>query len=392
MNLLKKLDSWESAGLVSEAQKQAIAAFEQRCHKPRGLMALLIISALFIGTGFISLIAANWDNISGTVKIGLDWLALGSAAGVILFCSKKGKETAKEIWLLIYALLILGSIGLTAQVFQIQSYDLLGWFIWSLLLIPLLPWSNKPILAMAWVPVFIYSGFDLLVRQNWFSEMCRRIDRAFDGATWIVLLILGTLAYSGLKFRLQNSKPQIVRAWGFWLALTLALSIVFFDVISDGGWRSGYFYDSRQGPDGSGTALIMLAATFLIWLEQKLGSGKIFGLLIGLMVFFFAGSTLIPESRLAHQMWGVLLTLSALGAVMAYACHTGRHQLLNWATGLAILRIFIIYLQVFGSLLLTGIGLISSGVVLLLLIAGWNHLRRGEIFNKPGGQSCQNVN
>lgn len=154
---------------------------------------------------------------------------------------EKGKETAKEIWLLIYALLILGSIGLTAQVFQIQSYDLRGWFIWSLLLIPLLPWSNKPILAMAWVPVFVYSGFDLLMWQNWFSEMCRRIDRAFDGATWIVLLILGTLAYSGLKFRLQNSKPQIVRAWGFWLALTLALSIVSLMLFRTGAGEAAIF-------------------------------------------------------------------------------------------------------------------------------------------------------
>lgn len=77
---------------------------------------------------------------------------------------------------------------------------------------------------------------------------------------------------------------------------------------------------------------------------------------------------------------------------MLYACRSGRHQLLNWATGLAILRIFIIYLQVFGSLLLTGIGLISTGAVLLLLIGGWNRLRHSNIFNKWGGQPCQNAN
>lgn len=392
MNLLRKLDRWEKAGLLTEAQKQAITAYEKQSRAPRGMWALLIISALFIGTGIISLIAANWDNIPGAVKIGLDWLVLGGAAGSAAYCFHKGKETAKEFWLVVYALLILGSIGLTAQVFQIQSYDLRGLFIWALLLIPLLPWSCKPILAMVWVPVFVYSGLDLLSNQKWFQELSDWFERSFAGAVWIVLLILGAFLYNGLKQRLQKCKPQIVRAWGFWLAIFLAAAVICFDLLSGWSWFGGYGRALSSNLNGNGTALIMLAAAALIWTEQKLGSGRIFGLIIALLVFFYAGNTAIPETELAHQLWGVLLTLSCLGAVMLFACRSGRRLLLNWATGLAILRIFIIYLQVFGSLLLTGIGLISSGAVMLLLIGGWNHLRHSNIFNKWGGQPCQNAN
>ena len=45
------------------------------------------------------------------------------------------------------------------------------------------------------------------------------------------------------------------------------------------------------------------------------------------------------------------------------------------AGALAALRIFGVYLQVFGSLLTTGLGLISSGLVLLLTVGIWNKLK-----------------
>lgn len=392
MNLLKKLDNWEQAGLMTEQQKKAIIDYEHQNRNPRGVWVVLIISALFIGTGIISLIAANWGNIPGSVKIGADWLILAAVAGTIVFNAEKGKNTAKEFWLVTYALLILGSIGLTAQVFQIQSDDLRGWFIWSLLLIPLLPWSQKPILAMVWVPVFVYSGFDILTKLDWFQDLSLWIEKAFPGAFAIIIMTASAFIYSGLKQILQKSKPQIVQAWGFWLAFFIAAVFVLQDIFSANSWSDGYLSNSDLQFNATGAAAVMLCVCALIWLEQKRQAGKIFGLLIAVLSFFLTLLVFLPHQVWANQLWGAMLTLSALAAVMVYACRRGRNRLLNWAAGLAILRIFIIYLQVFGSLLLTGIGLISSGLVLLGLLWGWNRLRHSHFFNKTGGLPCQNGN
>ena len=67
--------------------------------------------------------------------------------------------------------------------------------------------------------------------------------------------------------------------------------------------------------------------------------------------------------------------MSILAEIIYFGFKQDCPKIVNAAGALAALRIFGVYLQVFGSLLTTGLGLISSGLVLLLTVGIWNKLK-----------------
>ena len=81
----EKLDQWQQAGLLSSAQHDAILAFEakQPSRSSWWLYSLMILGAVIIGLGIISLIAANWADIPDVLKLGVDFLLLLALEGSI---------------------------------------------------------------------------------------------------------------------------------------------------------------------------------------------------------------------------------------------------------------------------------------------------------------------
>ena len=73
MNLIKKLNLWKDAGLISDIQYASIIKYEEE-HKPKNRTAYTIITlgALVICLGIISLIASNWEYINDGVKLVID--------------------------------------------------------------------------------------------------------------------------------------------------------------------------------------------------------------------------------------------------------------------------------------------------------------------------------
>jgi uncharacterized membrane protein len=64
-------------------------------------------------------------------------------------------------------------------------------------------------------------------------------------------------------------------------------------------------------------------------------------------------------------------------AVVALVAHRkGRPALLHLATGVIGLRLLVIYFEVFGSLLDTGVGLVLGGLLTLLVTWIWARKRR----------------
>ena len=83
--LEKKLKDWIDHGFINSSQAQRIRDHEAL--KPRNswiLSALLILGALIISVGVISLIAAHWNQIPHLVKLGGDFLLLVGLATAIL--------------------------------------------------------------------------------------------------------------------------------------------------------------------------------------------------------------------------------------------------------------------------------------------------------------------
>ena len=100
----------------------------------RLLFAIYIIGAALIGAGAISFVAAHWEQITPSAKIGLivACMLTGHIAGFYLW-----KVSAKSPRLG-HALIVLGTlvfganIGLIAQIFHIKSHFYNGLFAWAI--------------------------------------------------------------------------------------------------------------------------------------------------------------------------------------------------------------------------------------------------------------------
>ncbi len=74
MSLDRKLARWEDAGLIDGDTRARIRAFEQSERAPVALYALGVLGAGTLALGVVSVVAANWDGIPGSVKLGGDLL------------------------------------------------------------------------------------------------------------------------------------------------------------------------------------------------------------------------------------------------------------------------------------------------------------------------------
>src|SRR3546814_17244676 len=80
----RKLNAWREAGLIDEATAQRIRAYEAEHARPLALWAAIGIGALAIGLGVISVIAANWEDVPGLVRLAVHLVLIGALAGFIM--------------------------------------------------------------------------------------------------------------------------------------------------------------------------------------------------------------------------------------------------------------------------------------------------------------------
>ncbi len=98
--LEKRLHDWVSNNIISREQAEGIRQYEANAPGSSWVLySFLILGATIISIGFISLIAANWDDIPDAVKLGLDFLLLiGLAIGIHHTWEKKNLFSSKCCW------------------------------------------------------------------------------------------------------------------------------------------------------------------------------------------------------------------------------------------------------------------------------------------------------
>jgi len=102
MDLSKKLSEWEQAGLIDAATRVRIETHEGSGRRSLQLYALLGLGTVSVGLGVISVVAANWDGMSGATKLGADLLlAVALAAGTFVSW-RRGMALASDVLVIIY--------------------------------------------------------------------------------------------------------------------------------------------------------------------------------------------------------------------------------------------------------------------------------------------------
>ncbi len=361
MNISKKLKIWQEAQLITKDQSLLIEKFERTQSNPYLFYGLNALAVFCIGIGIISMIAANWNNICPMVKIGVDLLLLAGCAAGVATAYIKNRQTLFEVLLFLFALLVMASIGLIAQVYQLQPEGAKAFVLWSFLTLPLIFFTRHMLLPFLWYLVFCVS-FDL-----WLAEFPPVLDflmslaQSWLPANLLIGMIFWLLVYQLLKTYLPGHAQGLKTALTVWMSLGVAGTIILLDMWSDLKFLALYFPTTPTYNNlfliSLGIVTVMAACSAFICYKYKQNY------LIPYLMFVMILGALIPVN--------FMVTFAALFGVCVYAWRQNRVKLFNWMLVFAGIRVFIIYINVFESLMMTGMGLIVTGIVLLLLIFGW---------------------
>jgi len=363
MSLDQQLKRWRSAELITSVQAERIVAFEKRRPRPGFAWAVVALAGLAVALGVVSIVAANWDLVPGRMKLALDLLAVvGLGQAVVQARTASSSRWLGDVTQLIFYGLVLASIALVGQVYQLGGQLWQAMLLWSVLTLPLMALGSSPLLGLCWLAglcVTYLIGLSELAEGS--SE---RADHALAAVYWAPLVALAVGRAAWLR-RLRPGYALVFRGAGWSMLVTMAsvASFAYYDALARG---------ERTPWAVVGVSLLATGAS--CFSTRPTPAGRARRLLLALV---FAGCHL--PLFMPHGKWPVAAALSviALFAGVAWVAHRkGMSKLLHLATAVIGVRLLTIYFEVFGTLLDTGVGLVVGGLLTLVITWFWARKRR----------------
>ena len=380
--LERQIADWTSRNIISKIQGDAILDYERgkkSAGKPnRILYGFFIVGAAVIGIGIISLIAANWEQIPPSLKLAGDLLLLCITAFLVAKAHDRSGEYLFDAAAAFFSLLCLGSIALISQVFHTGGELYQALLLWALLILPLALMGKKNFLPRFWVIV------SLSVPVSWaFSRASWYHDSALSAASVFVSIPFFSLAAGNMLGIAESPRrPNAGRfgrhytAWGALTSLALMLATdITFSIKSS----------TLDFPPAATLYLLAGAANLTAWLSphwpRKM---KIVALVMSLLTV----AAWLPSPgglMLQGALQGVSMTLAeAAGALFSVLMLVmlgmvfiigDFPRLFNAVMVLLAVRFIFVYFQVLGSLAMTGLGLIISGIMIMGIAFLWYRYR-----------------
>lgn len=363
----KKLKEWVAAGLMSDAQADAIHAYEEDKKGGRFGRGLIGLSVFAILVGVLSIVAANWNEIPGSVKI---FAHAVLNAGVGLFAVRsfyKGRALWSEGAAVTFLGLSFTLIILIGQVFQLTGTAADALMFWLVITLPLfLLITRSYMTAVPWMLAFLATVCAVLADK---IEMLPEPYRSPFAAGLGVFLPLALMADGGVEL-FKRRRPALTEIC---LKAGLVLSTVLASV-SMAMWPAnqiGYLRDE----------LLSISHGFLILaigVAAIAGHAALHGFyrddhamrhaarFAFLGLFAFIAPLMVP---LGHGHIAPALVFIAYWVALGWLAQNMQYmRIVSLAIAVIAFRIFMIYVELFGSLMDTGLGLICGGAVMLTLI------------------------
>ncbi|OQX13253.1 MAG: hypothetical protein BWK73_12765 [Thiothrix lacustris] len=377
-----KLNQWLQAGLITPAQHANILSFEANHRPPANgwLYSFMVLGAVIIGLGILSLIAANWHNIPDSVKLSADFALLGLLAiGIYTQYPQRQRGVWFEVLLAGFLVLCLASIGLIADIFNVTSkwYHALLFWAFSTFLLSLFArhlWTR-----LLWVTLFIQGMCWSVVAASG-AESGQRLE-ALPAVLLLAPLLSAVLYYAASHLKaLYGLRSSLF----FWFQLSAICALAFADIARSGGELANYplaWLLPAYVMAGVLALGIVLHREYR-WFNRALLLGAL-GLLLLYYYpdFVFSGQSRYTlfgsEAQQAVSFWQAddlrapLLTLTILFLYALHAGNSGQQRTFNIVTFLIGLRFVIVYFQAMGGLAATGVGLILSGSLIIGITWLW---------------------
>lgn len=375
MDLQNKLARWQHAGLLSAEQAAKIAAFEQESQRqgarPYAFYALGGLGALAIAFGLISLVASNWEVIPPGAKLVLDLLVgVGLVLGT-LRAETAGSRFVREILLLVLFGFVLASIGLVGQIYQLGGKAHEAMLLWSVITFAAMLHLRTGMGAAVWL---------VALEATWLMNAWALIDKLGSSkeeailfiALWFVTALLLLLVGGASPVRAR--RPALARvAWQLGAVQVLGMMSIapqfFYARIDD-------FYNASAI-----AALVIMAVSMLVIARAPALLAAITGreqepqVVLSVRVLLFYGTVLnLVACLVQHPPMGLVAALSfmVLWGLVGWVAYVGRsYPLFQIATAVLGVRLLGVYVEVLGSLLTSGLGLISGGLLTLGVAWYW---------------------
>ena len=383
--LKRRLKEWVDNHLISEEQKIKILQFEEKRSsiiRPQWVLyGFVILGVSVIGIGIISLIASNWEDIPGSVKLLVVFLMLVGIAFGIMVAEQRNKTVLFDTLAVFFVSLCIASIGLISQVYHTGGELYQALIMWLVITFPICGLGKKLFLPYLWV-----TGFLTLCLVWCFSD-----DSWWSGNAKIYIpsLVLPFLCLvSGLIFRLIAS----LKRFGSAFFTAGALSFIYAGVITD-------IILTCKADEIFGIEwfecipLIVIASIAYIFLAFASGFRKkekwiiVAASLLTLCVWFLPKlfwSGGLYDFEEYGQFLGPLYSVITLCLLGIFFSIKGQKRLFHLTTLTTGIRFLIVYFEVLESLAFTGIGLVVSGLIILGTTILW-YKSRARIDQWIGG-------
>ena len=359
----RKIATWHDVGLIDAATRDRLLAYEAEHARPLALWAVFGIGALAIGLGLVSVIAANWEDIPGLVRLGVHFALIAGALAALFL--HETRLAVKSPWALEALLFITAALGLTffghlGQVYQTSSPLWQPLAVWLALFAPLLllmgrSWPS----ALAVLGGSVWTAWEYATLGTGYGAL---YDPTLGWAIWLAFVIAVPVLFAPLGAWMRARSPRS----DFWrgleqlaLAYAVAGASLAAALASFGGYGEGIW--SREFASLLTCAAVALAAGAGVALARPSVSGRMAGAIIagaGLAqpLAWSVDNLTVPAALLFFALW-IGIAAAALAAQWR-----GVFQL---AVAAIALRLIILSFELAGDLLTSGFGLIVAGLMIL---------------------------
>ena len=414
--VLRDMEQWQRAGWITPEQATAIASSLPAGRLQLGFSAVIaILGAILFSAGIISFIAANWEGITRTGRLGITAFVMISAYTIAALLRRTAHPFYAEAALIVGGMGFAAALALSGQIYNMGEafVDLIGW------------WTAGILVASALLASTVMAVLALIGAVAW--AFAATAETEFLAIHWPAL---GAIIAGGvLAAYLESGAARILAAIALlaWLAFALiasakaeswnlATAMTAGAAASAAIFTAGAFLSAVAAGTSRWRALgraslwpslvallltlgilqvaeerLLIDQTFLQWLTLGAAATMALGflatrrgtlafsafvLLVILGSMTVAFSAFLPPDRLLALVIGSVIVLTAC----IWAVQLGRagHVPAGTQTGLAAfgLEVLYIYVMTLGTILDTAVVYLIGGLLLILLALSLYQLER----------------
>ncbi len=368
----KEIDAWVKQGIITAEQAKLILE-QQAGEKKEGnfFRIIMMLGGLSLVLGILAIIGANWNSIPDAAKLGAHTLlSAGLAYGFYRQREKTG--WARDIFLLLIFGTNLSFIALIGQVFQAQSDPFFAILIWMVISSPLvLAYTTTRFVAYTWIVGTIIQNALLFY---WLTKLPAMIQT--PSASYLIVTLVSSVYIVLSNLRVMDDKfPLFAKP----LRKLSVLSFIFSASMSQILWRVDF--NASMHANYWGNVSSVLVTLGVLGLLALLSYAKKTVWPFKPTVVFVAATAfaMLFPALFMHPAIPLIGALSfiAYWLALGYVAHLmdSQHNL-DVVVWIISIRLFIIYLELFGTLASTGLGMIIGGLLFIGLGIGTRRVQK----------------